>query len=96
MSALERAGTGWEMPCELSGGRASVLGVQPHIPALGPCEALEEVGKMRGFDGTNSPESTQAGGWDREEAGFNGVFVELHRSLAPGKEGRASVCGAIP
>lgn len=50
----ERAGTGWEMPCELSRGRASVLGFQPHIPTLGPCGAQEEEGgKMKGFDGTN-------------------------------------------
>lgn len=54
----------------------------------------EEVGgKMRGFDGTNRSESTQAGGWDREEAGLNEVFVELHCSPASGKEGGASVVG---
>lgn len=47
---------------------------------------------MRGFDGTNCPGSTQAGDWDREEAGLNGVFVKLlHHSPASGKEGGASV-----
>lgn len=48
---------------------------------------------MRGFDGTNCPESTQAGGWDREEAGLNEVFVELHCSPASGKEGGTCVVG---
>lgn len=46
---------------------------------------------MRGFDGTNHPGSTQAGGWDREKAGLNGVFVQLHCFPASGKEGGASV-----
>jgi hypothetical protein len=46
---------------------------------------------MRGFDGTNRSGSTQAGGWDREEVGLNGVFVKLHHSSASGKEGGASV-----
>lgn len=69
---------GLGMPCELSRGRASVLGFQPHIPALGPCGALEEVGgKMRGFDGTNSPEST------RLEAGTGGSGSQRSLCRAP-------------
>lgn len=48
---------------------------------------------MRGFDGINLSESTQAGGWDREEAGLNEVFVEPQCSPASGKVGGASVVG---
>lgn len=80
-----------EIPCELRRGRINVLGFQPHMPTPGPCWAQEEVGgKMRGFDGTNRPESTQAGGWDREE-GPQWSLCGATQLPASGREGGAGV-----
>lgn len=95
----EKAGRRWAMPCELSRGRASILGFQPHIPARGPCGVLEEVGgKMRGFDGTNNAGST------RLEAGTGGSGPQkslCRASLLPsprqrGRNQRWGGGGAIP
>lgn len=79
-------GTNW--------GRAGALGAQSRVPTLGPTWGTEEVGgKMRGFAGSSSPASTQAGGlgWGGSRA-LNEVFVE---TLLLPRVGRPW-CGAIP
>lgn len=87
---------GEEATCPVSSvGARLVSWASRHTPQLWGY-VRHKRGKMRGLDGANRPESTQAGGWGREEAGLNEVFVEEAAPLPQAMRAEPVWWGAIP